>query len=57
MRDADGKRFVFVLGRSEAWKVGIGLQRLRRGSQARQLAVCGMPGNEAVALLGGLGWI
>ena len=31
VRDQDGKRYLFVLGEEEGWKVSMGLQRLRRG--------------------------
>ncbi|KAL9117903.1 MAG: hypothetical protein Q9187_005552, partial [Circinaria calcarea] len=33
IRDQEGKRYVFVLQEEEGWKVAVGLQRLRRGTQ------------------------
>jgi hypothetical protein len=57
LRDQEGKKYLFVLQETEAWKVAHGLQRLRRGSQVRNLAIAGMPANECKALLIGLGFI
>lgn len=56
VRDSEGKRYVFIMAQTEGWKVAVGLQRLRKGSQVRSLGVAGMPMNEAKALLEGLGW-
>lgn len=56
IRDQEGKRYVFVLSQSEGWKVAVGLQRLRRGSQVRSLGVAGLPQNEARAILENLGF-
>ena len=56
IRDQEGKKYVFVLGQSEGWKVAVGLQRLRRGTQVRALGVSGLPANEAKVLVDGLGW-
>ena len=56
LRDQEGKKYVFVLQESEGWKVSLGLQRLRRGTQARALGVVGMPVNESKALLDNLGY-
>lgn len=56
IRDQDGKRFIFVLDENEAWKVALGLKRLRKGSQVRALGVCGLPANEAASILGNLGY-
>ncbi|KAB8527815.1 hypothetical protein FH972_025466 [Carpinus fangiana] len=33
VRDAENKKYVFIIDESEAWKVAVGLQRLRKGSQ------------------------
>lgn len=55
IRDQEGKKFVFVLQETEGWKLALGLQRLRKGTQARSLGVCGMPSNETKALLDNLG--
>lgn len=56
IRDANNKKYVFVIDDTEAWKVAVGLQRLRRGTQVRSLGVQGMNANEMAALLKGLGW-
>jgi flagellar biosynthesis GTPase FlhF len=56
IRDQEGKKYVFVLSQSEGWKVAIGLQRLRRGTQVRALGVSGLPPNETKALIENLGW-
>lgn len=57
IRDQEGKRYVFILEQTEGWKVAVGLQRLRRGSQARALGVAGLPLNEAKMYLENLGWL
>lgn len=57
LRDQEGKRYVFVMQDVEAWKLAIGLQRLRGGSQVRALGVSGMPVPECKTVLGGLGYI
>ena len=36
-RDAENKKYCFVLDETEAWKVAVGLARLRKGSQVRAL--------------------
>ncbi|GAD94997.1 hypothetical protein PVAR5_3631 [Paecilomyces variotii No. 5] len=54
IRDQEGKKYVFVLEETEGWKVAIGLQRLRRGSQVRALGVAGLPLNETKAVLNNL---
>jgi hypothetical protein len=56
VRDQEGKRYLFVIDESEAWKMSVGLQRLRRGSQVRQLAVSGMAAADARGTLEMLGW-
>ncbi|CAF9909065.1 MAG: hypothetical protein HETSPECPRED_008814 [Heterodermia speciosa] len=56
IRDQEGKRYVFVLPQEEAWKVAVGLQRLRRGTQVRALGVSGLAANESKAILEGMGW-
>lgn len=57
IRDTDSKRYTFVLDESEAWKVAIGLQRLRQGSQVRSLSMNGMKDAEVKRVLNTLGWI
>lgn len=56
IRDQEGKRYVFVLPEEEGWKVVVGLQRLRRGTQVRSLGVSGLQLNETKAILDGMGW-
>lgn len=56
IRDAEGKRYIFVLQEEEGWKVAVGLQRLRRGTQVRALGVSGMSANEAKGILENMGW-
>lgn len=56
-RDQDGKRYVFVLHETEGWKVAIGLQRLRRGTQVRSLGVASMAVNDCRSLLENLGYV
>jgi hypothetical protein len=57
IRDQEGKRYVFVLQEEEGWKVAVGLQRLRRGTQVRALGVSGMAVNETKAILENIGWV
>ncbi|OKL60500.1 hypothetical protein UA08_04146 [Talaromyces atroroseus] len=56
VRDAEGKRYVFILGKPEVWKVKQGLGRLRRGSQVRALSQSELPRNEGNAILTNLGY-
>ncbi|SPO00595.1 uncharacterized protein DNG_03344 [Cephalotrichum gorgonifer] len=56
IRDQEGKRYLFVLGEEESWKVAVGLQRLRRGTQARALGVGAMTSADARGCLEMLGW-
>ncbi|KAF4948502.1 hypothetical protein FSARC_13739 [Fusarium sarcochroum] len=56
VRDQEGKRYLFVIDESESWKVSVGLQRLRRGTQVRSLAVSGMAASDARGTLEMLGW-
>ncbi|RDW93326.1 uncharacterized protein DSM5745_00648 [Aspergillus mulundensis] len=56
IRDQEGRRYVFVLQETEGWKVALGLQRLRKGSQVRALGVCGMALGETRTILSGLGY-
>lgn len=56
IRDQEGKKYVFVLQEEEGWKVAIGLQRLRRGTQVRALGVSGMAANETRGILENMGW-
>lgn len=57
IRDQEGKRYVFVLQDTEAWKVAIGLQRLRGGALVRNLGVTHLPVPDCKSTLGGLGYI
>ena len=56
LRDQEGKRYLFVLGEEEGWKVAVGLQRLRKGTQVRQLGIQPMPLTEARNAVETLGW-
>ncbi|KAK1962480.1 hypothetical protein LY78DRAFT_643074 [Colletotrichum sublineola] len=56
VRDQEGKRYMFVLDEEEAWKVAVGVQRLRKGTQVRSLGVSGMSASEARGALETLGW-
>ncbi|KYG41662.1 hypothetical protein M433DRAFT_7772, partial [Acidomyces richmondensis BFW] len=56
-RDAENKKYTFVLDEQEAWKVAIGLQKLRKGSQVRALGMNGMKESEVRGLLNSLGWL
>jgi hypothetical protein len=56
VRDQEGKRYVFVLQQEEGWKVAVGLQRLRRGTQVRALGLSGMALNETTGILENMGW-
>ncbi|KAG9247615.1 putative reticulocyte-binding protein 2 like protein a [Calycina marina] len=57
IRDQEGKRYVFVIHEEESWKVAMGLQRLRKGTQVRALGVSGMNSSDAKHTLDNLGWI
>ncbi|KAI8634702.1 hypothetical protein F5Y19DRAFT_121673 [Xylariaceae sp. FL1651] len=56
IKDQEGKRYLFILGEEEGWKVAVGLQRLRKGTQARQLGYQPMPIKEARNTVEMLGW-
>lgn len=56
VRDQEGKRYMFVVGEEEGWKVAMGLQKLRKGSQVRALGVAGIGGLETKNTLEMLGW-
>ncbi|KAK0389014.1 hypothetical protein NLU13_2591 [Sarocladium strictum] len=56
VRDQDGKRYLFVVEDAESWKLAVGLQRLRRGTQVRQLGVSGMSATDAKGTLEMLGY-
>jgi hypothetical protein len=56
IRDQEGKKYVFVLEEEEGWKVAVGLQRLRRGTQVRAMGVGGIGKEETRAILENLGW-
>ena len=56
IRDQEGKKYVFILSQAEGWKVAVGLQRLRKGTQVRAMGVAGLPMNEARMLVETLGW-
>ncbi|PNS14661.1 Anaphase-promoting complex subunit cut9 [Sphaceloma murrayae] len=56
LRDVDNKKYFFVLPADQGWKVDTGLQRLRKGSQARALGLTNMSEKEIKNLLTSLGW-
>lgn len=56
IRDQEGKRYMFVMDEEEGWKVAAGLQRLRRGTQVRQLGLQAMTPLEARNTIEMLGW-
>jgi len=56
IRDQEGKKYVFVITEEESWKVAVGLQRLRKGTQVRALGVSGMSAGDARSTLENLGW-
>ena len=56
IRDTDSKRYVFILSAAEGWKVAVGLQRLRRGTQCKALGVSGLAANEMKAMLESMGY-
>jgi hypothetical protein len=56
IRDQEGKKYVFIIDDSESWKVALGLQRLRKGSQVRALGVSGMSSADARGTIDHLGW-
>jgi hypothetical protein len=57
VRDAEGKKYVFVLKEEESWKVAVGLQRLKRGPLVRSLGSSGLAMSEARGILGTLGYM
>lgn len=57
IRDAENKKYVFLVPEEEEWKVAVGLQRLRRGTQVRSFALTALSNVEASRLLGMLGWL
>ncbi|CAK1356039.1 hypothetical protein CB0940_00303 [Cercospora beticola] len=56
-RDTDNKRYTFVLDEKEAWKVAVGISRLKKGSQVRHLSTNGLKDAEVKGLLANLGWL
>ena len=57
VRDIDNKKYTFVLPEDQSWKVDVGLQKLRKGSQVRAMGMNGMKDAEVKNLLLGLGWL
>ncbi|KAK0630853.1 hypothetical protein B0T17DRAFT_507288 [Bombardia bombarda] len=56
VRDAEGKRYLFVVSEEESWKIAKGLQTLRNGTQVRALGVQSFSSAEAKNTLETLGW-
>lgn len=50
-RDAEGKRYIMTIPNSEAWKLAIGLHRLKRSSQARSLGIGGLSVMETTSII------
>ncbi|KAF1344088.1 hypothetical protein BDV97DRAFT_363752 [Delphinella strobiligena] len=57
LRDTEGKRYVFVIPSAEAWKVDVGLQRLRKGPLVRSLGMSGLKMPDMKKVLGDLGYV
>jgi len=57
IRDTENKKYVFIVPEEEEWKVAVGLQRLRRGTQVRSFGLTALSNVEASRLLGLLGWL
>lgn len=57
LRDQEAKSYLFIVEETEGWKLAVGLQRLRRGTQVRQLGVASLPPSEARGMLETLGWV
>ncbi|KAF2114562.1 hypothetical protein BDV96DRAFT_600527 [Lophiotrema nucula] len=51
VRDADGKKYVFIIPPSESWKVALGIQRLRGGSMVRSMGFNQMPPGDMQKVL------
>ncbi|KAK0645834.1 hypothetical protein B0T16DRAFT_390375 [Cercophora newfieldiana] len=56
LRDAEGKRYLFVVDDEQAWKISKGLSTLRSSGQVRALSFAGLSGLEAKGILETLGW-
>ncbi|KAH8898143.1 hypothetical protein GQ53DRAFT_777638 [Thozetella sp. PMI_491] len=56
IRDQEGKRYLFVIGEEESWKIAKGLQTLRGGTQVRALGVSSFSAIETKNILETLGW-
>ncbi|KAK5110064.1 hypothetical protein LTR62_006308 [Meristemomyces frigidus] len=57
VKDAESKKYTFVLEETEAWKVAVGLQKLKKGSLVQKLGMAGMKEGEVRGILGGQGWL
>lgn len=56
VRATENKRYVFVLPAEQAWKVDLGLEKLRKGPQVRAMGMSGLKESEMKGLLSNLGW-
>jgi hypothetical protein len=56
VKDQNGKRYLFVVEDAESWKLAVGLQRLKRGTQAKHMGVSGMSATDAKGTLEMLGY-
>ncbi|KAF2155051.1 hypothetical protein K461DRAFT_107096 [Myriangium duriaei CBS 260.36] len=60
LRDVDEKKYIFVLPTEQSWKVDVGLERLRKGSQVRAMGMNMIKEPEMkkiLSTLGGAGWM
>ncbi|KAK4169532.1 hypothetical protein QBC43DRAFT_226795 [Cladorrhinum sp. PSN259] len=56
IRDQEGKRYLFVIGEEEGWKIAAGISALRGSSQVRALGVAGLSTLESKTIFEQLGW-
>jgi hypothetical protein len=58
IRDQEGRKDLFIIPQEESWKIPVGLQKLRKGTQGRALGlgVSGMSANDSKSTLEYLGW-
>lgn len=56
LRDVEEKKYVFVLPAEQSWKVDVGLERLRKGSQVRAMGMNMIKEPEMKKILASLAW-
>lgn len=57
IRDAEGKRYAFILLKEESWKVALGLQSLKRGTQTRSMQTEGISIENTKGILRSTGYL